>query len=322
MKVEEECRDSDSDLATTTKTTTKHFFSELCQTTRLQEGKFFSFVVVPNPSWLQGQGSDATYPSTPTHTAPSAVHFISCVYCQRHTGDELGFRLFASEHSHWMSPPPPLPLHTPTHTTTHTCTCMQPHRQTHCTILIAPFTYMCAWIHACTCTNTHTHTVHTRTHARTHTHTHTNQKALDEGKLWHQMRDGQDTEIKVWKQWECLGQEITWPETTTTTTISLRKNKNSTVHAGLHDWHKGFISKHTSFQIIHNGKLIEHWPHLISFIDAKELDAESVGATKVLRHKALGERRDFKRHGGGGTWRTRLVWQTEHTSSIITVAPL
>ena len=47
---------------------------------------------------------------------------------------------------------------------------------------------------------THTHTVHTHMHTRTHTHTHTNQKALDEGKLWHQMRDGHDTEIEVWKQ--------------------------------------------------------------------------------------------------------------------------
>ena len=172
MKVEEECRDSDSDLATTTKTTTKHFFSELCQTTRLQEGKFFSFVVVPNPSWLQGQGSDATYPSTPTHTAPSAVHFISCVYCQRHTGDELGFRLFASEHSHWMSPPPPTP---PSHTHTYNHTHMHMHaatqtntlHNTHCPIHIHVCMNTCMYMHK------HTHTHSTHTHARTHAHTHT-----------------------------------------------------------------------------------------------------------------------------------------------------
>ena len=119
-----ECRDSDSDL-----TTTKHFFQSCVRPQDCREAS--SFVVVPNLSWLQGQGSDATHPSTPTHTAPSAVHFVSCVYCQRRTGDELGSRLLASEYSHWMTPPPQPPLHTHTHTTTHTC--VQPHRQTHCT---------------------------------------------------------------------------------------------------------------------------------------------------------------------------------------------
>ena len=166
---------------------------------------------------------------------------------------------------------------------------------------------------------THTRTVYT--HTCTHTHTLTRKLWMrgNSGTRWGtvmiQKSKSGNSENALDRKSHDLKQPQPQPS-------HLRKTKNSTVHAGLHDWHKGFPSKHMWFQIIHCGKLTEHWPHLISFIDAEELDAESVGATKVLWHKALGERRDLKRHGSGGTWRTRLVWQTEHASSIITVAPL